>query len=746
MSNYKNDILSVETFLENRPDLNVHEDDAIQSAIYASCAMLNSETNGLMEKVWYVTDTTNELYRDDDEKASIVEALTVQTHFTINIGNDISQGSSSFSMGNINYSGSRSIDRDTIAPGVIKLLNNARIYQFQIFGTNKKAKATGTDTTNYVTYEKGDIRYLKVQQPIAKKGNIPYVDDNNNISFGSPQDLDISTYNTTNIKNWNNNDYSPIDKIKDLAFFGKNLTGFQSAVERGEIEDLIANISPIFSSGEKVGDVKYLGTINQDNIKTKASLNDNNFFMGMNSFLGKIIIKTGGNVLTGIIQSVNDKESILSGKWLLNENPESDLSITSKIYVDDADKLKQNTLTAGDNITIVNDVISSTGGSGDVTLAGDNPFTGKNSFTKTISIIAPGGTTAGTISSASATSAVLGGNWRIGTIPNNLYSIANKKYVDTKASLTNTQTFTGGNSFNNTLNLKGKDTSLKFINSLACYLAWYENDGRTRIAYFGKGSSGSNVISIGGDESLKIEMEKGLDMNGKWLYNLPAPHSPSDATTKKYVDDKNTLQDTDIETNTSDIKKINDEPANPQIETNKKGITDNGILIENNKKEIALRASLTNSNDLDGINTFKQTVRARDGIDCYNQSIKRVADGILDTDGINKGQLDNAYKIEGAIGVETMVKGRFFNGKQIYEKTITTSLISKPVAITTGSAAIIGAIILLTRKSDNYQFVQVPSTLNNSEVYRKPGGSIEYWGSTSDKYKDERTITTSYTK
>lgn len=52
--------------------------------------------------------------------------------------------------------------------------------------------------------------------------------------------------------------------------------------------------------------------------------------------------------------------------------------------------LKQNTITAGDNVQITNTAdgikISSTGGVGDVTLAGDNSFTGNNTFEKPVTI------------------------------------------------------------------------------------------------------------------------------------------------------------------------------------------------------------------------------------------------------------------------------------------------------------------------------------------------------------------------
>ena len=49
---------------------------------------------------------------------------------------------------------------------------------------------------------------------------------------------------------------------------------------------------------------------------------------------------------------------------VLNTTPTLDTQLTSKLYVDTAVNKKQNTLIAGENITITNNTISSTGGGG----------------------------------------------------------------------------------------------------------------------------------------------------------------------------------------------------------------------------------------------------------------------------------------------------------------------------------------------------------------------------------------------
>jgi len=253
------------------------------------------------------------------------------------------------------------------------------------------------------------------------------------------------------------------------------------------------------------------------------------------------------------------------------------------------------------------------GGGGDVTLAGDNIFTGTNTF-PAIKIIASGGTIAGTISAATATDAVLGGNWRIGVAPSTLYAITNKKYVDTKAGLNDSNIFNGENTFK------------------------YGLSGTT--------FEGSLIIKNGSISAGEIQ----------------------------------------------------------------------GV-----NRDMVLQA----------VGTVK---------------LFKLGNETTDLSLVSKVYVDNAYKVNAMLGTEVLIPGRFANGKQVYEKTIGSSLLDAPVKIALNTASIIGAIILLTRKSDKFQFVQVPSSLNNSEVYRKSGGQIEYYGSPSDVFEDARTITTSYTK
>ena len=257
----KTTILTIEDFLEKRPEFISFQEVSIQSAINQAITMLDSECNGLISKVWdYNTswldntsndnflrpDNSNELFRTQWELFQIMEAHIAQVQYSLNMGNDFTSGSDSFSIGGINGSFSRPLERKPIAPSVYKLLQNARVYNLQSFIGNN-AKTSEVEYSNPydqepITRAIGDKRYVNIDQPNIENGNIAYV-RNGKVDFGKPQDLEITTYNTKNILDTQTNNYVSIDKVKDLAFFGKNLYGYKSAVERGEILNLISLVN-----------------------------------------------------------------------------------------------------------------------------------------------------------------------------------------------------------------------------------------------------------------------------------------------------------------------------------------------------------------------------------------------------------------------------------------------------------------------------------------------------------------------
>ncbi len=249
-------ILNIDEFLDARPDMVSFSENSIQSAINQAQALLDSETGGLMVRVWdfnkldpqFAQDSeSKELLRSDWELGQIVQAMITQTQYTLNMGNDFTVGSESFSIGGVNGSFQRPEGRDPIAPGVIKLLQNARVYKLTNYGNGIVEQDNSNDCVDYdqdcITYNIGDKRYLSTYQENAKVGNVAYINGSHMIDFGNPQDLNITTYSTKKILDTQTNNYVEIDKIKDLCFFGKNLYGYKSGVERGELLNLLSLVN-----------------------------------------------------------------------------------------------------------------------------------------------------------------------------------------------------------------------------------------------------------------------------------------------------------------------------------------------------------------------------------------------------------------------------------------------------------------------------------------------------------------------
>lgn len=206
MEKYKTEILTVEDFLLNRPDMECHTEQTIQSAIYTSASLINSYCNGKVQEVWDYyeehkddteQDTTNLLYRTQTELSYLQEAFIFQTQYTLNLGNDYSQGGGSYSIGNINSSFSRPIERDVLAPAVETLLQKARVYQLQSAFVVNESCCSGIDDTNKydtepITRAIGDLRYIQQYQPQIPKGYIPMVDtqsDSHMVVWTNPQPI-----------------------------------------------------------------------------------------------------------------------------------------------------------------------------------------------------------------------------------------------------------------------------------------------------------------------------------------------------------------------------------------------------------------------------------------------------------------------------------------------------------------------------------------------------------------------------
>lgn len=245
-------ILKVDTFYNKRPAMITFNEDAVQTAINSSESLLDSECNGLISRVWLYNhsttskpDVNNPLFRTDWELSQIVEAMVAQVQFTLNLGNDFTQGGESFGAGGLNASFSRPSERQVISPAVYKLLQNARVYNLQFFAgdsnneSNENDENSADNILSNAIARLGDIRYLEKYQGEAQKGNVAFIDSNNVISFGNPSALHLNSIFADRIKDPSSNDYKTIDKVQNLAFYGKDLEGTYSTMTRKEIIDLV---------------------------------------------------------------------------------------------------------------------------------------------------------------------------------------------------------------------------------------------------------------------------------------------------------------------------------------------------------------------------------------------------------------------------------------------------------------------------------------------------------------------------
>ena len=243
-------LLTVQEFLKRRPDMEVHMENAIQSAINSSFILLDGECAGLISQVQAYkesgeNDTNNEYYRNDFEISQLIEALTSQTQYSLNLGNDYSIGGGSYSIGNINSSYNRPEGRDIVAPGVYKLLSNARVYNLNVgigVKQNQDHYLEGIDPADkHISISKAQADFVAKYQPNAAVGNVAYVNESKMVSFSRPQDLQIGTYNTNRIAGGegHRNNYYEIDSVPNIAFFGNNDRGTYSAIERGEVKQIL---------------------------------------------------------------------------------------------------------------------------------------------------------------------------------------------------------------------------------------------------------------------------------------------------------------------------------------------------------------------------------------------------------------------------------------------------------------------------------------------------------------------------
>lgn len=222
--------LKIDEFRVERPNMSIMNDSQIQEAINIACDLLDSKCNGLISEVLNYSETpeadkdvNHPLYRTAFELAQIKKAFIFQAQFNLNLGNDFTQGSSSFSTGGVSGSFQRPENRETIAPGVYEFLAKARVFVFMnAIATKNIATCDRTPLENkYLTRELANQTFVTKYQPNSQKGMVAVIGDSSQVTFQSPSDLQFQVVKAQKILD-NDGEYKSINQVNNLAFFGPN--------------------------------------------------------------------------------------------------------------------------------------------------------------------------------------------------------------------------------------------------------------------------------------------------------------------------------------------------------------------------------------------------------------------------------------------------------------------------------------------------------------------------------------------
>ena len=234
-------IINVNDFRVECPDLAIHTDETITSAIYRSSEFLNMTCAGLISKVWdYNTQTTtdphNDLYRTQEELDYLKSAIVTQTAYYINNGNTNNVGSDGFSLDGFAYNHNTPTSRQVLAPNVELYLTEAKVYTlWKSSGTN----ASNDKQANYEDWNKllsqeniwaaSDSRYVHQWQEPAVDGNIAVIRSNgvvfeniNNVLEGTPINKALKA---DLIKDSSNNTYTAIENNNKILSMNANIQG-----------------------------------------------------------------------------------------------------------------------------------------------------------------------------------------------------------------------------------------------------------------------------------------------------------------------------------------------------------------------------------------------------------------------------------------------------------------------------------------------------------------------------------------
>lgn len=557
--NYKDGYLSVAEFKANRPDLAVHTDSAIQSAIYQACAMLNSHTDGKIKAVWDYTnntenpETTNDLYRTPIELEYISEAVIQQTQYIINMGNDLTVGSGNYSLGGATYSDSVPIGRETIAPAVNQILSKARVYDFFAMGGNDKSKNClgdnfNPDITNYnkLTIAQLDGRY-QLAHPILSDadGKIATIQQGSgtdtSIVWTDPPTVDLKNYYTMDEVNnaiqdfWNDNisTYAGIDWCNE-TFVTQNEYDSQIQDITSKLQtyynSIYGNTTSIASLADRVRVLEYSHGSNIDlsNYVTTEQLTTklaNYLTNNQNYTLTNTSDKFTINVESGSANYIElERDGTRKANFGMGSRSSDDFLLQSVGNI----KLLPG---SGKNINVSGYRITNAG----------TPTSSSDLATKQYvdNAVAAGGGGSGGGSGTTPDLSNYVTTTQLNDALNDYVSNSNlttelENYLTTTNANNNyvskTQPITLGASRNKPVKVSGAIKNPVFVE-------FVRSD--TNLGYIGLGSGSNNNINIGarsGDLCLEVQSGNNIVVNNATIQGVSNPVNATDAANKQYVD------------------------------------------------------------------------------------------------------------------------------------------------------------------------------------------------------------------
>ena len=601
-------LINYSIFIEKRPDMEIHTEVAIVSCINSAYVLLDGECASLISQVDKFNmvddraslDTNHELYRTDFELGQLQEALVFQVQYVLNMGNDFTVGGGSYSIGNINSSYSRPEGRELIAPGVYKLLSNARVYHLNAFGSfsNQNTNEIPLSTSKEIM-ERVKNEYVAQNQPNAQVGNVAYINQSKQVAFGSPQDLQITTYNTNRIagpEGYRNNFYE-IDSVPNIAFFGPDYNGTYSAVHRQEMIDYV-NQNAGENLGQEIAQIKQeqeeqnnkinqnknlidstyeeaIGAVRKNaeqdetirNQETRIESNWNNI-NNLNQRVGTNTTNIQTNTTniqtnTNEISAIKTKDTEMENRIFQHENEIVRLDGWSRALDTTVQAVEQKVQTNTNNITALDGRLLSVSGLLNQTIDGLRTlrpfkFVGLYDSSRTYMInemVSKDDKFYLSLEDNNTTTPP-GDKWlimkefqqvdlsdyptklEVEGIKNNLQQSITSNTTNITNLQNDTVKLSGAQNISGVKTITATGEALKFNSGsdTSAYISGYKS-GNQRIWYFGKGSSHDNHFRIGTDRAdIKLEPNGKVDLSNKKISFLADPTADQDATNKRYVD------------------------------------------------------------------------------------------------------------------------------------------------------------------------------------------------------------------